>query len=182
LYCRVFSELYELETVSLRYFNVYGPRQSPDSQYAAVIPLFISALRRGEPPIIHGDGLQSRDFTFIGDAVAANLAAAVARASACSGKAYNIAGGGSYSLLDLLAVLQRALDVDCHPVHGDPRPGDVRHTRASIDSAARDLGHKPRVGFEEGLKRTIDWFSESSTAPSVQGSRTGEGNLSDGRE
>src|SRR5258707_8042854 len=100
LYCRVYSELHGLETVSLRYFNIYGPRQRPDSAYAAVIPLFIEALAHGRRPIVHGDGGQSRDFTFIDDAVAANIAAATAPAAACSGKAYNVAGGHRYSLLD----------------------------------------------------------------------------------
>jgi UDP-glucose 4-epimerase len=164
-YCRVFAEIYGVETVSLRYFNVYGPRQRPDSQYAAVIPLFISALRAGQDPVVHGDGHQSRDFTFIDDAVAANLSAAVGAASACSGKAYNIAGGAAYSLLDLLDMLERILDVKAEPVHGDPRPGDVRHTRADIEAARRDLGHQPRVAFEDGLRRTAEWFQERSLSP-----------------
>jgi UDP-glucose 4-epimerase len=166
-YCRVFAELYGVETVSLRYFNVYGPRQRPDSQYAAVIPLFIAALRDGQDPVVHGDGHQSRDFTFIDDAVAANLSAAVAPASACSGKAYNVAGGAAHSLLDLLGILERILDVKVQPVHGDPRPGDVRHTRADIEAARRDLMHQPRVLFEDGLRRTAEWFRATSLSPTV---------------
>jgi UDP-glucose 4-epimerase len=166
-YCRVFTELFGLETVSLRYFNVYGPRQRPDSQYAAVIPLFIDALRDGRPPIVHGDGLQSRDFTYIEDAVRANLAAARAPAEACSGKAYNIAGGGAHSLLDLLDILQRLTRVPVHSEHRDPRPGDVRHAQAEIRAAERDLGHRPEVAFEEGLRRTLAWFeSRGRWAPS----------------
>jgi UDP-glucose 4-epimerase len=164
-YCRVFAELYGVETVSLRYFNVYGPRQRPDSQYAAVIPLFIAALRDGQNPVIHGDGHQSRDFTFIDDAVAANLSAAAAPASACSGKAYNVAGGAAHSLLDLLSILERILDVKAQPVHGGPRPGDVRHTRADIEAARRDLRHQPSVPFEDGLRRTAEWFRANSLSP-----------------
>jgi UDP-glucose 4-epimerase len=159
-YARVFSELFGVETVALRYFNVYGPRQRPDSAYAAVIPLFIDALRRGDAPEVHGDGKQSRDFTYIDDVVAANLKAATADASKCSGKAYNIAGGSAYSLLDMLDILGRILDVEPKPRHVDPRPGDVRHTRADISAAERDLGHRPAVSFEDGLRRTVEWFSD----------------------
>jgi UDP-glucose 4-epimerase len=158
-YCRVFTELYGLETVALRYFNVYGPRQRPDSAYAAVIPLFMDALSIREPPIVHGDGRQSRDFTYIDDVVAANLSAADAPADRCSGMVYNIAGGAAYSLLELLDVLGGILDVEPAPVHTDPRPGDVRHTRADISSASRDLGHEPEVGFADGLKRIVEWFA-----------------------
>jgi UDP-glucose 4-epimerase len=158
-YCRVFSELYGLETVALRYFNVYGPRQRPDSAYAAVIPLFIEALQKQEPPVVHGDGLQSRDFSYISDVVAANVAAASAPAEQCSGKAYNIAGGDAYSLLDLLSFLGEILDVQPAPKHVGPRPGDVRHTRADLTAAERDLGHRPIVGFREGLQKTVEWFS-----------------------
>lgn len=164
-YCRVFSELHGLETVSLRYFNVYGARQRPDSAYAAVIPLFIDALSRREPPIVHGDGRQSRSFCYIDDVVAANLAAGRAPAEACQGQAYNIAGAGSQSLLDLLAILGAILGVDPQPVHTDPRPGDVRHTFADISLAAEALGHKPQVGFEEGLRRTVAWFAHARHEP-----------------
>ncbi len=158
-YCRVFSELFGLETVSLRYFNVYGPRQRPESMYAAVIPLFIDALRTGEPPTVHGDGRQTRDFTDIDDVVGANLAAAEAPAEACSGRAYNIAGGQEHSLLDLLVILARILDVTPEPVHTEPRPGDVRHTCADPSAAAKDLGWEATIDFETGLRRTVEWFT-----------------------
>ncbi len=158
-YCRVYTELYGLETVCLRYFNVYGPRQRPDSAYAAVIPLFIDAIRFGEAAVVHGDGRQSRDFTFIDDVVSANVAAATALASACSGKAYNVAGGAAHSLMELLEILGEILEVQPRWVHTDPRPGDVRHTRADITAARQDLGHEPRVGFEEGLAATVGWFA-----------------------
>ena len=158
-YCRVFAELYGIETVSLRYFNVYGRRQRPDSAYAAVIPLFLDALSRKEPPTVHGDGLQSRDFTFITDVVAANLAAAAAPAASCRGQAYNVAGGKQCSLLELLDILQSLVGYSVEPVHTDPRPGDVRHTRADISAARDGLGHEPRVPLEEGLRQTADWFA-----------------------
>ncbi len=163
-YCRVFTEVYGLETVSLRYFNVYGLRQRPDSAYAAVIPLFLEALLRGEPPTVHGDGLQSRDFTYVSDATAANLAAARAPAAVCSGRAYNVAGGASYSLLQLLEVLGRMTGTSVVPVHTRPRPGDVRHSRADIEAARADLGYQPRVGFEEGLLRTLEWFRQAAAS------------------
>jgi UDP-glucose 4-epimerase len=158
-YGRVFAELYGLETVSMRYFNVYGPRQRPDSAYAAVIPLFIHALRTGEPPVVHGDGLQSRSFSYIDDVVAANLAAATAPAAACRGQAYNIAGERSHNLLELLEILGRIMGVEPRPVHTEPRAGDVRHTFADISAAAGGLGFRPAVEFEDGLARTVRWFA-----------------------
>jgi UDP-glucose 4-epimerase len=155
-YCRVFSELFGLETVALRYFNVFGPRQRPDSMYAAVIPLFIDALRAGQRPFVHGDGLQSRDFTFIDDVVAANLAAAGAPADAASGNAYNIACGDEHSLVELLQHLNEILGVDIESEHTEPRAGDVRHSCADATAAQRDLGWLPKVAFREGLVRTVD--------------------------
>jgi UDP-glucose 4-epimerase len=159
-YCRVYTELHGLETVSLRYFNIYGPRQRPDSAYAAVIPLFIDALANGRRPTVYGDGGQSRDFTFIDDAVAANIAAATAPAAACSGKAYNVAGGHRYSLLEMLDRLGEIQGVVPNPEFGDPRPGDVRHSEADINAAAADLGYQPSVAFESGLRQTVDWFKD----------------------
>ena len=163
-YCRVFAELYGLETVGLRYFNVFGPRQRPDSTYAAVIPLFIEALRSGTPATVHGDGRQSRDFTYVDDVVSANVAAAQAPADACSGRFFNIAGGRECSLLDLLDMVGSILGVVPELVHTDPRPGDIRHSSADISAARRHLGYEPRVSLEDGLRRTVDWFA-SSGAP-----------------
>jgi UDP-glucose 4-epimerase len=157
-YCRVFTELYGLETFALRYFNVYGPRQRPESQYAAVIPLFVDALRNDRPPLVHGDGKQSRDFTYISDVVAANIAAATAPASV-AGRAFNVAGGSEYSLLDMLAIIGRLLDVEPEPEHTDPRPGDVRHTCAEVSAVARDLDWRAEVSFDDGLARTVEWFT-----------------------
>ncbi|HKN96099.1 MAG TPA: SDR family oxidoreductase [Pseudonocardiaceae bacterium] len=166
-YCRCFAELYPLETVALRYFNVYGPRQRPDSAYALVIPLFMQALIDGESPVVHGDGRQSRDFTYIDDVVRANLAAAEAPGDVCSGKAYNVAGGASYSLLELLDILGDTLGIEPRPVFEGPRAGDVRHTRADITAARRDLGHVPQVGFREGLRRTVLAFTEANRKAAV---------------
>lgn len=163
-YCRVFAELFGLETVSLRPFNVYGPRQRPDSAYAAVVPLFIEALSTGRPPTVHGDGKQTRDFTFISDVVDANLAAARAPAAACAGQAYNIAGGASHSLLDLLEILGRVLGVEPEPIFTDPRAGDIRHSGADLTAARRDLGYEPRVTYEQGLVRTVEWARQRASA------------------
>jgi UDP-N-acetylglucosamine/UDP-N-acetyl-alpha-D-glucosaminouronate 4-epimerase len=157
-YCRVFAELYRLETVALRYFNVYGPRQRPDSAYATVVPLFMRALAQGDSPVVHGDGRQTRDFTYVDDVVRANLAAAEAPASVCSGNVYNVAGGAGHSLLELLGILGDILGVEPRHTFTDARAGDVRHTRAEITAAGRDLGHEPRVGFGEGLLRTAKAF------------------------
>ena len=158
-YVRVFAELYRMETVSFRYFNVFGPRQRPDSAYAAVIPLFVQALRDGAQPVVHGDGGQSRAFTYIDDVVAANMAAATAPARACAGQVYNIANERSHSLLELLEILGRLLGVRPEPHHVDPRPGDIRSSRADITAAREALGFDPKVDFAEGLRRAVAWFA-----------------------
>ena len=157
-YVRVFAQLYGMETVSFRYFNVFGPRQRPDSAYAAVIPLFIEALRDGSQPVVHGDGGQSRAFTFIDDVVAANMAAATAPASACAGQVYNIANERSHSLLELLDIVGRLLGVQPEPRHVEPRAGDIRSSRADVSAARAALGFEARVDFEEGLQRAVEWF------------------------
>ena len=157
-YTRIFAELYALETVALRYFNVFGPRQRPDSTYAAVIPRFTRALLAGEQPTVFGDGLQSRDFTYVSDVVAANLAAASAPAGVVSGNVYNVAPGAGATLLDLLAALGEILGVDPAPVFGDPRPGDIHQSCADAAAARRDLGWSPEVSFAEGLARYVDWL------------------------
>ncbi len=155
-YCRVFSELFGLETVSLRYFNVFGPRQRPESAYAAVIPLFLDAARRGESPVIHGDGRQTRAFAYISDVVDANLAVACAPPEVAQGQAYNIAGRTSESLLGLLDIIGRVVGPIATPVHTDPRPGDVRHSSADLSAARRALGYDPKISLEEGLRRTAE--------------------------
>lgn len=172
-YARVAYELHGVETVCLRYFNVFGPRQRSDSPYAAVIPRFVKALITGRHPEVHGDGLQSRDFTFVDDAVQANLKASTAPAEACAGRAFNVARGQPQTLLDLLAVLTRLVDTDVAPVHVPPRVGDIRHSHAAIGEARRLLGYEPRVSFGDGLALTLDWFE--AVGPGV--SATGEGGL-----
>ena len=157
-YARVFWELHGLETVCLRYFNVFGPRQRPDTQYAAVVPLFMEALLAGEVPVMHGDGRQSRDFTYVADTVAANLLASEAPAEACAGRAFNIARGRPVSLVDLLAALAAELGVEMTPVHAPARAGDVRHSHADIAEARSRLGFEPSVSLEDGLVRTVAWF------------------------
>jgi len=154
-YCRIFHGLYGLETVSLRYFNVFGPRQDPTSQYAAVIPNFVGAALRGQPATVFGDGQQSRDFTFVSDAVQANLLACDAPAA---GMVFNIARGESATLLDLIGILAKLTGSSIPPVHQATRQGDVRHSLAAIGPARRHLGYAPKTGLEEGLRMTLEWF------------------------
>jgi len=157
-YCRAFAEVFGLETVCLRYFNVFGPRQDPTSQYSAVIPLFITAMLRGEAPTIYGDGEQSRDFTYVANVVHANLLAATATGDAV-GRVFNVACGRRYTLLDLIAALNDILDTDIEPIHVAPRPGDVRHSLADVSAAREVLGYEPQVDFHAGLRRTVGWYS-----------------------
>jgi nucleoside-diphosphate-sugar epimerase len=157
-YCGVFTELYGVETVSLRYFNVYGPRQDPNSQYAAVIPRFIRWAFLSEPLEVHGDGLQSRDFTYIDNVVSANLLAAQCREGI--GQAFNVGQGSAHTLLDLVHLLQDILRMELQVRHTPGRAGDVRHTLADISNAECCLGYKPLVSFEEGIGRTVRYFSE----------------------
>jgi UDP-glucose 4-epimerase len=156
VYCRLYHELYGLETVALRYFNVFGPRQNPESEYAAVIPRFIRACLRGEPPRIYGDGEQTRDFTFVADAVEANVLAS--RAPSAKGAVINVAGGRRTSLNQLLATIRRQTGARVEAVHEQARVGDVRHSLASLDRARELLGYAPAVGLELGLERTIESF------------------------
>ena len=158
-YARVFAQVYGLETVSLRYFNVFGPLQDPTSPYSGVLSRFITALLRGEQPRVYGDGEQSRDFTFVADAVEANLLACVAPEA--SGRVFNIGTGRRYTLNQTLAVLAEILGCRPEPVHEALRPGDVRHSQADISAARRWLGYEPQVGFEEGLRETIGWYREN---------------------
>jgi len=155
-YCQAFYHSYGLETVGLRYFNVFGPRQDPDSPYSAVIPLFLTAMLKGERPTIFGDGLQTRDFAYVGNVVDANLLAAEAKD--VEGRTLNLANGRSTDLLTLLAVLNKLLELDVKPIHEPPRAGDVRDSLADISLARRLLGYEPRVGFEEGLRRSIAYY------------------------
>ncbi len=157
-YCRTFFLLYGLETVSLRYFNVFGPWQSPESKYAAVVPLFIRAALRGEPLVVHGDGEQSRDFTYIDNVVQANLLAF--EAPNVGGEVFNIACNERHSVLEIARLVERLAGRPVSIEHTPPRAGDVRHTQASIDKAMRLLGYRPVVGFEEGMRLTVDWLRQ----------------------
>ncbi len=156
LYCRTFHEVYGLETVSLRYFNVFGPRQDPRSQYAAVIPRFVTAALRRQPAVIYGDGLQSRDFCFIDDVVSANLLAA--DAADAPGGIFNIACGQAISLNQVLGHLEQILGHSVERRHEPARVGDVRHSLADIASARAILKYQPGFSFAEGLRKTVDWF------------------------
>ena len=160
-YCRSFTEVYGLETVALRYFNVFGARQDPLSQYAAVIPNFITAALRGEPPTIYGDGEQSRDFTHVDNVVEANVLAMSAPAPV-AGRAYNIACGERITLNELVATIARVLGRSIEPRYEASRPGDVRHSMADTTRARHDLGYEPVIAFEEGLARTIGHYVEAS--------------------
>jgi UDP-glucose 4-epimerase len=153
-YCCMFTRLHGLETVSLRYFNVFGPKQSPESKYAAVVPLFIRAALRGEPLIVHGDGEQSRDFTYIDNVVQANLKACTA--PGVGGEVFNIACNTRHSVLEIAHTIERCLGHKVKIQHTPPRAGDVRHTQASIERAQRLLDYRPSVGFEEGMRRTCE--------------------------
>jgi nucleoside-diphosphate-sugar epimerase len=156
-YMRIFHEVYGLETVSLRYFNVFGPNQDPASMYAAVIPRFITDVLAGTPPTIYGDGLQTRDFTYIDNVVRANIQACKAPKEAC-GKVVNIACGDRVSLLDILEIVYDLAGRRVAPRFDPPRAGDVRDSLADISLAKELLGYEPRVGFPEGLSRTFDFF------------------------
>ncbi|HCK40586.1 MAG TPA: LPS biosynthesis protein WbpP [Planctomycetaceae bacterium] len=155
-YCRAFTATYGLETVVIRYFNVFGPRQDPQSEYSAVIPIFVTRMLAGENPTVYGDGHQSRDFTYIDNVVAGNLAAA--DAPEASGKVLNVACGSQYSLLDLLASINQVLGTQIEAKFAEARVGDVRESLADISAAREILGFEPRVDFEEGLRRSIEYY------------------------
>ncbi len=159
-YCQSFTHVYGLETVSLRYFNVFGPRQDPTSQYAAVIPLFITMMLDGQRPVIYGDGQQSRDFTYVDNVVHGNLLAA--KAPGAAGQMMNLATAGRVNLLELVERINRRLGTDFEPVLAAPRAGDIKHSRASIDRARQLLGYEPVVDFDTGLARTVAWYQNRS--------------------
>ena len=157
-YCRIFFSLYGLQTYALRYFNVFGPRQDPASQYAAVIPLFLGAIKAKKGPTIYGDGNQTRDFTFVDDVVAANICCCDAPASA-AGQVFNVACGRKITVNDLAHGLIQIMGSSVKPVYAPPRVGDVRDSQADSSKAMKTLGWKPSVEFIDGLKRTVEWFA-----------------------
>jgi len=158
-YCQMFTRLYGLETVTTRYFNVFGPRQDPSSPYSGVISLFISALCEGRPPSIYGDGEQTRDFTYVANVVDGVLRACTAPAA--SGEVINVATGGRISLNHLFRTVRDYLSAKVQPIYGPVRAGDVRDSQASIDKARRLLGYQPIVSFEKGLEQTVNWYRTS---------------------
>ena len=155
-YCHAFHATYGLETVCLRYFNVFGPRQDPNSEYSAVIPLFITAMLQGRQPIVYGDGMQSRDFTFVANVVHANLLAA--DAPGVAGRSFNCANGKTTDLLTLIRLLNAFLGTDIDPRFDPPRVGDIKDSLADITNARTYLKYEPPVDFEEGLRRSIDYY------------------------
>lgn len=158
-YMQSFARVYDIETVCLRYFNVFGPGQAADSPYSGVLANFITSMLSGVAPVIYGDGSQSRDFTYIQDVVQANLLAASAPACDVSGNVYNIATGKSYSLLDAYHLLSQLIRFDKDPVFGPPRDGDIKQSLASIKRAEETIGYRPAISFLEGLSRTVDWYA-----------------------
>jgi nucleoside-diphosphate-sugar epimerase len=166
-YTRVFYPSYGLETVALRYFNVFGPRQNSTSQYSAVLALFITKMLRGEQPTIFGDGETTRDFTYVENVIAANLLACEAPAEGVAGKFFNIANGRRVSLNYTYSVLQKLTGFDKPALHGPERAGDVKHALADISLAEKHLGYKTLVAFEEGLARTVAWYKSVGSAAGV---------------
>lgn len=156
-YCSVYSKVYGLSTISLRYFNIFGPRQDPNSQYAAVIPIFASHILSGRRPVIFGDGEQSRDFTFVANVVQANIAAA--HCSDARGQVVNIACGERYTLNSLFAEMCKIVGCNLEPIYAPPRKGDVKHSMADISAAKRLLAYRVLVPFGDGLKRTLEWYA-----------------------
>lgn len=160
VYCQQFTRLYGLETVCLRYFNVFGPYQNPTSAYAAVIPKFVTLMLRGEAPTIYGDGETSRDFTFVANNVSANILAATSNKGA--GEVMNIACGTSLSLNRLVEMINHELDTNITPNYQPERAGDIKHSKASIEKAKQLIGYEPKVSLEQGLKETIQWYKKNA--------------------
>ncbi len=158
-YCSVFHRVFGIETISLRYFNVFGPHQDPTSQYAAAIPAFVTAILKDKPPTVFGDGLQSRDFTYVDNVVEANLLAA--RVKHTTGEVLNIACGQAVTVNETIAIINELLGKDIKPKYEPPRPGDVKHSLADISLAKKIIGFRPKVQFKQGLQRAIDWYREN---------------------
>jgi nucleoside-diphosphate-sugar epimerase len=158
-YCSVFYKVFGLETISLRYFNVFGPNQDPTSQYAAAIPAFVTSILKGKPPTIYGDGEQSRDFTYVDNVVDANLLAANAKKT--TGQVLNIACGKAVTVNQIIDMINKITGKSVKPVYAPPRPGDVKHSLADITAAKKLLNYQPKVSFEQGLRLAIDWYKDN---------------------
>jgi UDP-N-acetylglucosamine/UDP-N-acetyl-alpha-D-glucosaminouronate 4-epimerase len=169
-YMQAFAAVYGLETVSLRYFNIFGPRQDANSQYSAVLAKFITQMQKDESPTIFGDGEQSRDFTFVANAVQANLKACAAPAAEVSGKVFNIATGRRFTLNETFAMLSKITGFSGPARYAEERTGDVKHSLADISLAQQHLGYAPLIGFEEGLRQTVAWYQQQAQAPALTAS------------
>jgi UDP-N-acetylglucosamine/UDP-N-acetylgalactosamine 4-epimerase len=156
IYAGVFTRCYQMECIGLRYFNIFGPRQDPNGAYAAVIPKFISLMKSGKQPILNGDGSFSRDFTYVENAVQANILGLTTENKECFGQAFNIGAGGQSSLLRLIDVLQKELETNIEPIFGEERQGDIPHSNADISKAKRMLGYDPKISFEEGMNKYVN--------------------------
>jgi UDP-glucose 4-epimerase len=167
LYMQSFARVYQMETVCLRYFNVFGPGQAADSPYSGVLAKFITSMLAGTVPTIYGDGSQSRDFTYVQNVLEANLLAAFAPAQKVSGKVYNVACGKNYSLLETYYLLAHLIGFEKEPAFAPPRNGDIQHSLASIERANQDFGYFPAVGFVDGLSRTIDWYADQQETSAI---------------
>ncbi|NET30854.1 MAG: SDR family oxidoreductase [Cyanothece sp. SIO1E1] len=167
LYADVFSNLYDFNYIGLRYFNVFGPKQDPNGPYAAVIPLFVKAIMEGKPPLIHGDGLQSRDFTFVGNAVEANIRSLFATREDAWNEVYNVAVGERTTILELFQLLKEVSGSDLEPTFGPTRQGDVKHSLADISKAKNYLGYDPQYSIKEGLKIAFEWYKKQYTAKTI---------------
>ena len=155
IYAGVFTKCYGMECIGLRYFNIFGPRQDPNGAYAAVIPKFIDLMKKGKQPVINGDATFSRDFTYVENAVQANVLALTTENKECFGEAFNIGAGGQYSLLTLIKIINKLLKVDIDPVFGPNRPGDIPHSNANITKAQQLLGYDPKISFEMGMETYV---------------------------
>ena len=158
-YCSVFCKVFGLQTISLRYFNVFGPQQDPTSQYAAAIPAFVTSILKDKPPTVYGDGEQSRDFSYVDNVVEANLLAA--RAKETCGEVINVACGEAVTVNQVIGMVNEIVGRDVKPIYADPRPGDVKHSLADIALAEKTIGYKPTVNFRDGLEKSIDWYRDN---------------------
>ena len=168
LYMRSYWQVYGIETVSLRYFNIFGPRQVPDSPYSGVMAKFTLQMMRGKRPTINGDGEQGRDFTYIQNAVSANLLAMAAPAEKIAGRVFNVACGQKHTLNETFRILAKLLDFKEQPIYGPPRAGDIRDSLADISAAREAFGYEPIVSFEEGLRRTVEWYRHQYAEPATR--------------
>src|SRR5438067_511553 len=170
LYMTSFHRVYDLETVSLRYFNIFGPKQDAASQYSGVLAKFITAMLQDQTPTIYGDGKQSRDFTYVDNAIQANIKAAAAPAEKVAGGIFNVATGQRYDLNQMFAILRKIIGFKGEPMYREPRTGDVKHSLADISKARSAFGYAPEISFEEGLRRTVEWYRTTQAGQGVTAS------------